>query len=273
MPIRMKFSPVDGFAIYTVPTPDSTDDTPLTDPFADLSRVIVHPALRYPGVVATLTGTLTIPAPSSPGVNMRRVHALGAHGQPGRPMIVGRILGAGVGGVDIPWRGSYGIAPEFSTPEGMRRTLNFSCWLTLGVQGADIVAYENSSGSFTGTEIDYEILIFNRDLTSALPNSGPARARISGNAFLFETPKGTISSEHRYLKLASGGGSWAISGGRTTTINGNETVGSSIVKETTFKHSYGSGVYEVAADYVIRSTPDQYLPAPAVNPRTETVTA
>jgi hypothetical protein len=63
MVARFKLDPVAGqFGLYTVPTVGSTDDTPLTDPLNNLDRVIMHPQLRYPGVVGTLTGSLSLPA-------------------------------------------------------------------------------------------------------------------------------------------------------------------------------------------------------------------
>lgn len=286
MPVRFKLDPASGqYAIYTVPTPTSTDDAPLTNPLGNLSRVIVHPQLRYPGVVATISGTLSLaaatyngPAVSSPEY---RTHTLGAHGQSGLPMLIGRFPGLGVGGASVPWAGSVCVqAPEINLSgwpgPWPRKRLAVSRWLSLGVQGGNVVAFEviyGKNGSPGAMSISYEVHIINRDLSAALPSSGPAQVTYQGNAFVMRGPYGTISSEHRYLKDGAGyAAPFALSGARTTTIRYNGTVGGDIVNETTFNHSFGSSVYEVIADWTVRDVslvpedPGEYVPAAAVNP-------
>lgn len=279
MPARFKFSPADeAFGLYTVPTPDSTDDDPLTDPLNHLDRVIIHPALRYPGVVSVLTGSLSLAATGSGGFAIiRRTHVLGAHGQTGRPMIVGKLTGLGVGGVDVPWAGSVCVQCPLITyggATGTQRNLRNSRWLALGVQGGNVVAFEvcnESASAPAAITVNYEVLILDRDLTATLPNSGPSRCRINGSEFEFVTPKGTLTSAHRYLREGIGAGSFALSGGRTVTLRYNGTVGTSVVNETTFKNSFGSSVYEVNVDNVIRTSSPTNLPANAVNPQIKTV--
>ena len=245
-------------ALYTVPTPTSTDDSPLTSPLANLDRVIVHPALRIPGVVTVLSGTLTLPALTNGGyAKIRTTHVLGAHGQTGRPMIVGKLTGLGVGGKAVPWVGSVpvqtfafagGGTPYIAANSGTR-------WLTLGVNGANIVAYQSVVGySATNPAITltYEVLVLSRDLSAALPTAGPTRVRVSGNAFLFETPGGTISSEHRFVKQTSAGTGFAFSGGRTCKLRFNDRqggAGSAIINFTTANWSVGSGIFEKVFRY------------------------
>lgn len=287
MPVRFKLDPASGqYGIYTVPTPTSTDDAPLTNPLGHLSRVIVHPQLRYPGVVAVLSGTLNLTAATYNGAAAAspeyRTYILGAHGQPGRPMLIGRFPGFGVGGASVPWAGTVCVyCPPFGGGTGWpypgpwpRRSLVRSRWLSLGVQGGNVVAYEviyGKNGAPPAMSINFEVLVLNRDLSSSLPTSGPARVTYSGDALLMQGPFGTISSEHRYMKDGTGyPAPFAVSGGRTTTIRYNGTVGGNIVNETTFNHSFGSDVYEIVVDWTIRdvtvSNPGTNVPAGAVNP-------
>ena len=240
-------------ALYTVPTPTSTDDSPLTDPLNNLDRVIVHPALRIPGVVTVLTGTLTLPALTNGSyAKIRSTHVLGAHGQTGRPMIVGKLTGLGVGGKAVPWVGAvpvqsfafFGGGTPYIVANGGTR------WLTLGVNGGNIVAYHSVVGySATNAAISltYEVLVLSRDLAASLPSGGPTRVRVSGNAFLFETPGGSISSEHRFIRKADAGTGFAISGGRTCKLRFNDRqggAGSAIINFTTANWSVGSGIFE-----------------------------
>lgn len=266
MPVRFKLDPVSGqYGIYTVPTPTSTDDAPLTDPLNNLNRVIVHPQLRYPGVVTSLSGTLSLTAATYSGAAASspeyRTYIIGPHGQSGRPMLIGRILGLGVGGASVPWAGTVcvqcpAISYAYASPPPRQR-LAFSRWLSLGVQGGNVVAYEliyGKAGTPGAMAISYEVLVLNRDLSAALQTSGPAQVTYDGSALVMRGPFGTISSEHRYLKDGAGYPSpFALSGGRTTTIRYNATVGSSIVNETTFNHSFGASLYEVNVDWIVRS--------------------
>lgn len=279
MPVRFKLDPASGqYAIYTVPTPTSTDDAPLTNPLGNLSRVIVHPQLRYPGVVATISGTLSL-ATSSGTYPQYRTHVLGAHGQSGRPMLIGRLLGLGVGGASVPWAGTVCVeCPPFGGGAGWpypgpwpRRVISASRWLSLGVQGGNVVAHELNYNASNAFAISYEVLVLNRDLSGTLQTSGPAQVTYEGNALVMRGPFGTISSEHRYLKDGAGyPAPFALSGGRTTTIRYNATSGSAVVNQTSFNHSFGSSLYEIISDYTTRdvtvSNPGSYVPAGAVNP-------
>ena len=246
-------------ALYTVPTVDSTDDSPLTDPLNNLDRVIVHPALRIPGVVAVLTGTLTLPALTNGSyARIRTTHVLGAHGQTGRPMIVGKLLGLGVGGAAVPWVGTVPVKSFPFSGVGSSTYIvanSGTRWLTLGVNGGNIVAYQHVTG-YSATNgaisIDYEVLVLSRDLSAPLPTSGPTRVRVSGSAFLFETPGGTISSEHRFVRKAATGTGFVISGGRTCKLRFNDRQGgggSAIINFTTANWSVGSGVFEMVFRY------------------------
>lgn len=95
MPWRFK---VDGAlgkaALYTVPTVDSTDDSPLTDPRGNLSRVRFHTDFRYPRIVSENTYTVTLPGRSQ---NSRgeATYDLGTHGRGGTPLCFGAYFANG----------------------------------------------------------------------------------------------------------------------------------------------------------------------------------
>ena len=281
MVARFKVDAPNGvFGLYTVPTAGSTDDSPLTDPFNHLDRIIYHPFLRYPGVVGTLSGTLSLPAASSSFLTTeRRTHTLGAHGLGGsvRPMIIGRFTNLAAS--HVPWAGTvcvqcplvtYGFIGPPVTSASLR-TLQVSRWLSLGVSGANVVAHEMMRGNTTlgpaGLSLNYTVLILNRDLIASLPSSGPTRFRIDGTALKFESAKGTVSSEDSFIKKNAGG--FVISGGRTTNVRYNDTVGGSVVRETTFEHNLS--VYSVSVPTLARTNLPTSAPASGVTPRVETV--
>ncbi len=86
MPWRFK---VDGAlgkaALYTVPTSDSTDDSPLTDPRGNLSRVRFHTDFKYPRIVDEKQFSVSLSARSA-NTGGQATHTLGAHGRPGAPL-------------------------------------------------------------------------------------------------------------------------------------------------------------------------------------------
>lgn len=79
-----------AIAIYTVPSLTATDDSPLTSPRNNLSRLKFHSGLRYPAVIDTRVVTLSLP---DVGASTERnvVHTLFAHGQSGTPGVFGMV--------------------------------------------------------------------------------------------------------------------------------------------------------------------------------------
>ncbi len=62
---RLKNNPATGaFAIYSVPSHASTDDTPLDDPFLDPSRLQFHSDIYAPSTTEALTQTVTATIPT-----------------------------------------------------------------------------------------------------------------------------------------------------------------------------------------------------------------
>lgn len=78
-------------ALYTVPTADSTDNAPLTNPRANLSRVRFHTDFKYPKIVSDTTYSLNLPTRTQ-GTRGEATHTLGTHGQAGAPLCFGTVL-------------------------------------------------------------------------------------------------------------------------------------------------------------------------------------
>lgn len=267
MPVRFKIDPSYGIGLYTVPASNSTDDSPLINPLGYMSRVIVHSSLRYPTVVASFSGTLSLPAVTSGAlfVHQTTKHVLWAHGQTGLPMIVGRITGGSISA--CPWTGSVPVAPL--PPASSYKRLNWSRWLTLGVSGGNVVCYEDTAGKVDAATINYEIYVLSRDLSATESTNTTFSARISGTAFEFVTRYGTLSSERKYIR--EGSGFALVGGGKTATFNGTYQSGTSIIKQTTFK--YAAGSHSVDADYLtlVSTTSPPAAPAATPNATSKTV--
>lgn len=144
----------------TVAIYEASDDDPFDDPVAHPSRVLFHSGLLYPARIATITGTLSMPARSAPGsAPFTRVNSAGyqlaAHGLAGIPLVEGKLIGIGAGGVDVPWVGSVPLAATGFITVGR--------WITLGADDTYIYAHEmwgTASGFAPGAQdVDYEIHI------------------------------------------------------------------------------------------------------------------
>lgn len=280
MTARFRISPAAGaIALYDTGSNPATADAPLTDPMGNLARTYFHPALRYPGVVTTLTGSLALPAGAGSPYLRKATYTLAAHGRAGKPMLIGRLIGIGPGGADVAWCGSVPV--QQGPPTNTTSVYGFDVpasnvrWLTLGANATSIIAYEicrGDSSQLPAITLSWEVRILDRTLTDTLPSSGPTRMRINGAALEIETPRGTFSTEKRYMKATAGAGSFVLAGGRTMTMRWNGTIGSSIFNAATWKWSLGSGNLERAVDYVwAGGTPLYTVPADAVAPRIQSV--
>lgn len=201
----------------------SNNNEALSDPLGHLDKVIFHPELRYPGVVATLTGTLSLAAaPTTPeGYITNRTVTLGAHGQTGKPMILGRIHSHPITSNDVTWAGSIPVQQADITGD----TTSYVRWLTLGCDSTNVLVYESLMNKNLGyqlgaVDIDYTIYVFDRNLDATLPNSGPLLMSNATGAMVIETPKGSFSMHKRYLRAATTG-SFYLPGGRTVMIKNN----------------------------------------------------
>jgi len=151
---------------------ESTDDAPWGDPLSYKSRVIFHSGLVYPARVATLTGSITLPARSNssapPGFESY-THQISAHGRSGIPMVEGRFIGNGDGGEDVPAIGSVPVQRYLDaiyTAEN-NRSQNWR-WLTLGADATYVVLQEGVAPTYSGyatlpaVTISYEIHILDK---------------------------------------------------------------------------------------------------------------
>jgi hypothetical protein len=257
MTTRFRIDPATGdIGIYTLKPGDP--DAPLTSPLSNLSYVYFHPALRYVGAVATLSGTLSLPA--GPGGTPRYTqYTLGAHGQSGRPMLIGKLNGIGPGGADVAWTGSIPVQRGTLAPTADSSTR----WLTLGCNATNVIAYEicrGTSSNLPSMSVSFTVLIIDRNLDGTLPNSGGTSFRVdAANGLVeFQTPKGSFSTAKRYPK-AVGSGGWVLPGGITIHQSLYGTVGSSILNASAWSFSHGSGNLQSYAD--VYNTPST-LPAP-----------
>ncbi len=66
------------------------DDNPLTNPLGHLNRLKFHSDLNYPSIIDVRTGSTTFIARGIQ-VYFSTTHALFTHGQPGFPLVFGRI--------------------------------------------------------------------------------------------------------------------------------------------------------------------------------------
>lgn len=192
-----------AIGLYSVPTPESADDAPLTDPLNNLSRVIFHPALRYPGRVNVFSGT-TIVSSTDNGV----VKNLVPHGRGARPMMVATMTLPN--GTVVPWGGSVpikqGVVGAGTSTGHEGEPTSGSVWLTLGADETYVKAYVTIFGNGViswPVTVNWNVHVFDRLFGTALQDTGPTRFAISGADVEFQTPRGTFTSAKRYLRSGS----------------------------------------------------------------------
>lgn len=145
---------------------EATDDNPFTDPLNYASRLLFHSDLAYPARIATITGSVSMPARNAPGsapyiTSGSAGYQVAAHGiSGGIPLVEGKLLGIGTSGVDVPWVGSV---PAQRTIFGSWR------WLTLGADATYIYVHEMwgtaFSTSLAATTFNYEIHVLDKVFT------------------------------------------------------------------------------------------------------------
>lgn len=262
--VKFKVDPtIEAIGLYRDP---NDNDEALADPLNHLDKVIFHPALRYCGIVQTITGTLSLPAAQTSPPNTMQVatRTIAAHGQSGRPMILGVIKNHPIAGADVAWLGSVPVH-QWGSVAKVR-------WLTLCADDTNIMAFDvvhrPQSGDLPhpAQSISYEIHIFDVDLESALPSSSELKISNASGAMEITTPKGVVSMHRRYVKAVNSGG-LIIPGGRT--IN-TRWVDGGTTHSTTFRFWHGSSGplnVETAVARLVGS-----YPASAPSTRTQRVT-
>ena len=114
---------------------DASDALPFTDPLNHIDRLKFHSSLDYVKIIDVKTFTFT--APEVRGV-LERVasYTLGAHGRPGIPFFIAKIV---VNGVPVAFSGSV---PTHAS-NGLVR------WLAIGADATNIIVHEYSIQSGT----------------------------------------------------------------------------------------------------------------------------
>lgn len=260
---RFKVSPAAGAAgLYSVPTVDSADDAPLTDPLSNLSRVVWHPALRYPGRVRVQTGSITL------GSTSRTLHTLFAHGMSYKPLIKGTLT---INGVAVPWCGSVPMAQGVvgaGTVSGQTgQPTAAMAWLTLGADETNVYAFELTSGFRAASPtITYTVHVFDRAFETPLPNSGPTRLSVTGGEVVLQSPKGSFTTAKRYMR---GGSDFYHATGKTIGVGfyNFQRPSPSTLREIGATVEYNSGTgYSVVAEKVYYGVNTTTVDAPTVSP-------
>ena len=120
-------------AIFT-----GSDDV-VSNPTADLSRVLFHSALEYPAVISITTQSIELPSrTTTPATPVYAIHNLFAHGRGGIPFVFGIITNMG----NLSLAGSVPVDgdPPF-----------YGRFVTLGADGTNVVLHENTVGRSTTT--------------------------------------------------------------------------------------------------------------------------
>lgn len=126
-----------------------SDDAPLTDPLANLSRLLFHSDLAYPTITQKVTGSITLPATTA-GHSVSRT--LFAHGLAGTPWVMGRVTTAG--GQVISLGGSVPIYIRAASSYGLAR------WITLGANATNVLLHDYAENTTPSPIVlTYDILV------------------------------------------------------------------------------------------------------------------
>lgn len=158
---RLKYTAAAGaLAIYDV-TVGSEDDTPLSSPLSDPTRLHFHTGLVYPATIATYTGTINLGSVSAGGV-AEVTTTIAAHGQAGTPYVEGKLL---IGSAYVPFAGSVPVVQQ-SGGASPSQSPSFARFLALGANGTNIVIHEYSVArvdlGYSATSFSYTIYLTNK---------------------------------------------------------------------------------------------------------------
>lgn len=213
---RLKTNRATGaLAIYSVPSRTSTDNTPLTSPFADPSRLQFTTAALFPSTTETLTQTksVTIPAQTAQKKYDGQIN-LFAHGQ-GQPcMVEGRIRNLNGSGQHVSFNGTM---PVNVTPTG------HATWLALGATNTHVVLvyFGITAAGFSAFNLSIEASVYNYFATGGPPQPNPALplARNVPGQYT-QLGRGMFDTRRRYTRRVANGGDYALATGPTLDIVG-----------------------------------------------------
>ncbi len=220
---------------------DGADDV-LADPLVDITRVHFHSALNYIGVKDIIRVNFTLPASSS---SLQQSYAVGAHGQPGQPLVFPILRGWG--GRDLPLMGSVFLSIR---PYGFHRTL------AGGADATDLYLHQElmvgaGTSSWAAQPVTVDFFVTDRLLNEDEDFSGTKAIEISPTRFI--ASNGKFDSENRYLRAGGQENPFQIVGGRTIQCyNGNQS-------NSCMRQSIGS--YLIRASGRVTSTGSANWPA------------
>ena len=231
---RMKYE--DGVvAIYDIED-TAIDDDPLTDPLDNVDRLHFHSDLPMPAVVKVAgnfktTGSITIAALNTRNVFNSVRHELFAHGQPGTPIVFGRITQLGGSSVSIPFAGSVPLMRGQGDlgPNNANHNSPFWRWCHLGADDTYVILRVvqitgNALSGATTVEtfpsslaLHYEVSVTNFLLDEPQPDMSDPDVLLRMEPDRFSAGEGKFDSERRYMRIDASGG-LAIPSGLSTKI-------------------------------------------------------
>lgn len=114
-----------------------TDTLPFDSPLTYLNRVKFHSDIPYVKIIDVRTFSVTIPAIGAGTPQRAQSYNIGAHGRPGQPFVIGRIV---VGGVPVAFTGSVPVHQTLSGTFGTKE--QFARFLALGVDATNVYVHE-----------------------------------------------------------------------------------------------------------------------------------
>lgn len=228
MPICMRYSGAYGaLAVYDTPNTAAPDDGPMVAPGSYTDRVKFHSNLYYPSLAHQFAATANLPEQDdqvTPGVGASTgTYAtgkitLGAHGQPGTPIIKGILLGHE--GANRSLQGSFPV----QTTGNMCRVID------LGIEGGNVVLLYagftqagNISATYTFPAITLNLYIWvyrwmighnPRDYDPTVPMLKVTPTRIQVGRGIFDT-------DREYIRSNTGTENALLARGETWTLNGS----------------------------------------------------
>lgn len=238
---RLKNDPATGeLAIYSVPSHASTDNTPLSSPYTDPSRLQFHSGMICPSTTPALTQQVGITVPSqSAQTRYSGTINLFTHGK-GQPcMVEGRVM-------DLNGSGNH-VAFNGTMPVDVNAT-GHATWLALGANDTHVVlvyfgitAAAKSALSLIVEASAYDFLASGSADTS---DPGlPLMKHVPGS--YLQIGRGKVDTRRRYLRRVASGGDFALATGPTLSIIGSgiTTSGSYVQNELGWRWRYSCNSY------------------------------
>lgn len=142
---------------------EDSDDLPWSDPLTYKSRVYFHSGLHYPARVGTQSGTYNFPARAGGApirIGAESVTVL-SHGLGYTPLVEGKWIGIGTGGVDVPMCGSIPVQQANNLADNFN---SMARWITVGADSSNVYFYEMwgtaASQSLPAISISYEFHLY-----------------------------------------------------------------------------------------------------------------